>query len=414
MSTVLGSTSLQSLRQHAGERFTALGWPTPRIEEWKYTNLAQVAKVHWRPAEGPVAVPADAPRLRGAVAELVFVNGILAEMNKSTGGITRAPLVRNLGAAPVEEHLGKYADAERQAMIALNTSQFVDGAIVEVPAGEVVDGFIHLLFIGQGDGVWSHPRNLIIAGRNSQVTVVETYVGNGSYLTNAVTEIVAGDGAVVDHYRIECESRDAFHIGAVYSHQERSSSLTSRNIAIGGALVRNDLTAVLAGQGASLVFDGLFVGNGKQHIDNHTTIDHASPHCDSQELYKGVLDHEARGIFDGKIIVRPGAQKTISRQENHNLLLAETAIVDSKPTLEIHNDDVKCNHGSTIGQIEEEPMFYLRSRGLSEDAARSLLIYAFAAEIVDRLKVEPVQEHVRRALFRQMPDRLPERREGKR
>jgi Fe-S cluster assembly protein SufD len=369
--------------------------------------------VAWRAAEGPLRVPATVTeRYAGrAAAELVFVNGRLAERAGDAGIV-----VTNLAAAggAVEEHLGKYADVERQAMIALNTSQFVDGALVDVPAGKVVEGFIHLLFVGDGDGIWSHPRNLIIAGANSQVTVVETYAGRGSYLTNAVTEIVAGENAVIDYYRVECESREAFHIGAVYSHQSRASSLTSRNVVIGGALVRNDLMAVLGGEGANLVFDGLFAGNGTQHLDNHTTIDHATPHCDSQELYKGVLDQEARGVFDGRIIVRPDARKTISRQENHNLLLSEKAIVDSKPTLEIHNDDVKCNHGSTIGQIEEEPMFYLRSRGLSEADARGLLIYAFAAEIVDRMKVTPVQEQVRRALFQQMPDRMPERREGKR
>ncbi|HEU4520526.1 MAG TPA: Fe-S cluster assembly protein SufD [Thermoanaerobaculia bacterium] len=432
MSSVSVSDTLQSLRLRAGERFTALGWPTPRLEEWKYTNLAPVAKVQWRPASGPVSIPpGEAMRLGGAAAELVFVNGILAEKNgapvsspapwsrrgvagEDTGASTFIATNFTSAGPAIEEHLGKYADLERQAMVALNTSQFVDGALIDVPAGKVVDGFIHLLFIGHGDGVWSHPRVLIVAGSNSQVTVVETYVGTGAYFTNAVTEIVAGDGAVVDHYRVECESREAFHTGAVYSHQQRSSSFTSRNVAIGGAIVRNDLNAVLAGEGASLVFDGLFVGTGNQHIDNHTTIDHASPHCDSQELYKGVLDEQSRGVFDGRIVVRPDAQKTISRQENHNLLLSETAIIDSKPTLEIHNDDVKCNHGSTIGQIAEEPMFYLRSRGISESDARSLLVYAFAAEIVDRMKLEAVQEHVRRALFRQMPERLPERRESPR
>lgn len=411
MSTVSISENLQALRQRAGERFTALGWPTTRLEEWKYTSLAPVAKVQWRPASGPATIPPDVTaRLGGrAVAELVFVNGVLAET-------TGHDYVRNIASAgaAAEEHLGRYADIERQAMVALNTSQFADGALIEVPAGKVVEGFIHLLFAGHGDDIWSHPRNLIIAGRNSQVTIVESYVGSGAYFTNAVTEIHAADGAVVDHYRIQCESREAFHTGAVYSHQERSSSITSRNVAIGSALARIDLNAVLGGPGASLVFDGLFVGDSNQHLDSHTTIDHASPHCDSQELYKGILDGQARGVFDGRIIVRPDASKTISRQENHNLLLSETAVADSKPTLEIHNDDVKCNHGSTIGQIEEEPMFYLRSRGLSEAEARNLLIYAFAAEMVDRMKIEPIQEHVRRALFQQMPGRLPERREGRR
>jgi Fe-S cluster assembly protein SufD len=225
---------------------------------------------------------------------------------------------------------------------------------------------------------------------------------------------VAKEGAVVDHAKIVCESMEAFHVGTLQIHQERASSVVSRCISIGGALVRNEINVALAGEGASITLDGLFTLTGNQHADNHTVIDHLYPHCDSVELYKGILDQSARGIFDGRIIVRPDARKTNSRQTNHNLLLSETAIVDSKPTLEIHNDDVKCNHGSTIGQLDEEAMFYLRSRGIGEAEARGLLIYAFASDIVDRMKVEPVREQVRRQLFRSMPERLPERREGTR
>jgi Fe-S cluster assembly protein SufD len=242
------------------------------------------------------------------------------------------------------------------------------------------------------------------------VAILETYVGTGSYFTNPVTEIVARDGAVVDHYRVESDSTTAFHIGNVYIREQRAAAVTSRNIAIGAALARVETHVLLGGEGASISLDGLFVGSGTQHLDNRTVIDHAEPHCESHELYKGVLDDSARGVFDGRIIVRPGAQKTVSRQENRNLLLSETAIVDSKPTLEIHNDDVKCNHGSTIGQIDQEALFYLRSRGIGEEEARSMMVYAFASEIVDRMKVEAAREEIRRALFAAMPQRLPERR----
>lgn len=295
-------------------------------------------------------------------------------------------------------------------MVALNAANAQDGARIAIPENTVAPGFIHLLFIGLGDSVWSHPRNVIVVGRNSQAAIVETYVGSGSYFTNAVTEIVAGDGAVVDHYRHECESHTAFHVGNVYIHQERASSVTSRTISVGGAIARNETHVTLAGEGASAALEGLFVGTGAQHLDNRTVVDHVEPHCESSQLYKGVLDQSARGIFDGRIIVRPGAQKTVSRQENRNLLLSETAIVDSKPTLEIHNDDVKCNHGSTIGQLDQEALFYLRSRGIAEEEARSLLVYAFASEIVDRVKLEPVREQIRRVLFERMPERMPERR----
>jgi len=204
---------------------------------------------------------------------------------------------------------------------------------------------------------------------------------------------------------------DLSHTGTLHIDQARSASVTQHNVTIGGKLVRNDLTVLLGGEGANIVLDGLFAVTGSQHVDNHTLIDHVTPHGESLELYKGVLDGSSRGVFDGSIIVREGAQKTVSRQTNHNLLLSETAIVDSKPTLVIHNDDVKCNHGSTIGQLNEEAMFYLRSRGIGEQEARGLLVYAFASEIVDRMKLEPVREQVRRALFRQLPQHLPDRRE---
>jgi Fe-S cluster assembly protein SufD len=401
--------SLQAIREDAAERFRLLGWPSARAEEWRTTNLAPVSRVPWKSAPPAVAFTGHDLTLSnsGAAAELVFVNGMLVSAKGAPGGVA----VTNIRDAEGNEHLAKYADWQGHAMTALNTAEFRDGAFIGVRDGVVVDGFIHLLFLGEGDAVWSHPRNLIVVGRNSQLTIVETYAGRGRYFTNAVTELVAGEGAVVDHYKIETESIEAFHVGTLQIHQERSASVTSRTISTGGALVRNEINAALAGEGASLTLDGLFVGAGTQHIDNHTVIDHLKPHCDSLELYKGILDEQARGIFDGTIIVREGAQKTISRQTNKNLLLSETAIVDSKPTLVIHNDDVKCNHGSTIGQLDEQSLFYLRARGIGEEEARNLLIYAFASELVDRMKVEPVRERIRRAMFEQLPGRMPDRRE---
>lgn len=385
------------IRERAAERFAQLGWPTTRIEEWRYTNLAPVQKTAWKSDDAPQDVESPATMIGRAALELVFVNGRYV---RRSGEATFAP----------SEEVGGIADFERNALVALNTAHMQDGARIRIPANTVVDGFVHLLFIGQGDGIWSHPRNVVVVGRNAQVAIVETYVGSGRYFTNTVTEIVAEEGAVVDHYRLQCESLEAFHVANVFVQQERAAQVTSSSVVIGGALMRNETHVALAGEGAGIVLDGLFVGTGTQHHDNRTVIDHIQPHCDSYELYKGVLDENARGVFDGRIIVRPGAIKTSSKQENRNLLLSETAIVDSKPTLEIHNDDVKCNHGSTIGQIEQEPLFYLRSRGIGEEEARNMLVYAFASEIVDRMKIEPVREQIRRALFQSMPDRLPERR----
>ncbi|HET7435506.1 MAG TPA: Fe-S cluster assembly protein SufD [Thermoanaerobaculia bacterium] len=385
-----------TLKERAAERFAQLGWPTPRIEEWKYTNLGAVAKASWRDDEAPRAIESAASLTGRAAYEIVFVNGVRV----SSSGDAPATFTTD----------ATLSDWERNALVALNLAQTRDGAVLDIPAGTVVHGFIHLLFIGNGDGIWSHPRNVIRVGANAQVTIVETYVGSGKYFTNAVTELDVADGAVVDHYRLECESFDAFHVGHVYVKQGRASSVTSRVVAIGAAIARNEIYVALNGEGASVSLDGLFAGSGTQHLDNTTVIDHLRPHCESHELYKGVLDQNARGVFDGRIIVRPDAMKTVSRQENRNLLLSDTAIVDSKPTLEIHNDDVKCNHGSTIGQLDDEQMFYLRSRGIDEAEARNLLVYAFASEIVDRMKIEPVREQIRRALFQTIPDRLPERR----
>jgi Fe-S cluster assembly protein SufD len=395
------STVVTGLRERAAESFATLGWPTPRLEAWRFTNLAPVQKTNWRVDEAPQPIDSPATMAGRAALELVFVNGRLVSTPQDL------PAGVKLYARTDENTI---ADWERNAMVALNTANMQDGALLEVAAGQVVEGFIHLLFIGNGDGIWSHPRNVIVIGANAQIAIVESYVGSGKYFTNAVTEIVAGEAAVVDHYRLECEADEAFHVGNLFIRQERGAQVSSSNVVIGGAIARTEISVALAGEGSSVVLDGLFTGTRTQHLDTQTVIDHQKPHCESIELYKGVLDQSARGVFDGRIIVRPDAQKTVSRQENRNLLLSENAIVDSKPTLEIHNDDVKCNHGSTIGQIQEEPMFYLRSRGIGEEEARSLLVYAFAGEIVDRMKLEPVREQIRRALFRTMPERLPERR----
>ena len=399
--------SVENVREQAAQRFTQLGWPTTQWEEWRYTNVAPIAKRQWHLSDAARSAPAK-HRLPAASAEAVFVNGFFAE---GRGDVL--PLSKAASHPAFAEHFARYADYQRHPFTALNTANAQDGAFIVIPEGTVVSGFIHLLFVGEGDGVWSHPRNLIVVGRGAQVAIVESYVGSGAYFTNAVTEIVAGDGAVVDHYKFECESLDATHMATVQIHQERSSSVTSRHIAIGGGLVRNEVNVALAGEGASLTLDGLFVLRGAQHVDNHTVIDHVRPHCESIELYKGILDDRSRGIFDGRIIVREGAQKTNSRQTNHNLLLSETAIIDSKPTLEILNDDVKCNHGSTIGQLNDEALFYLRARGIEESDARSMLIYAFASQIVERMRIEPVKEQVRRAMFDAIGHRLERRTEAR-
>jgi Fe-S cluster assembly protein SufD len=408
---------VRRIREQAAERFNTLGWPTSRLEEWKYTSLASLAAIDWKIDQRQHEKDPTSPFGDKPIAELMFINGAL-HANRSAlanehPGIRISPIGEAMDSEPFQQHFARYADYEKHALTALNTAMWQDGACIEIAPGTQVEGFIHLLYFGGGNAehpVMSHHRNLIVAGRGSQITVVESFYGRGTYFTNTVTEIVAGDGAVVDHYKFEDESLDAFHIGTVQIHQERSSAVTSRTIATGGGLVRNEINAALTGEGASLSMEGLFVLAGKQHVDNHTVIDHVAPHCDSIELFKGILDGNARGIFDGRIIVEPDAVKTNSRQTNKNLLLSETAVIDSKPSLEIHNDDVKCNHGSTIGQLDEEALFYLRARGIGDGEARNLLVYAFASEIVERMKIDVVRENAGRALFTRMPSRMPERR----
>jgi Fe-S cluster assembly protein SufD len=252
--------------------------------------------------------------------------------------------------------------------------------------------------------VASTPRNLIVAESGSQVTVVESYGGAGdsACFTNAVTEIVVGDGASVAHYKIERESERAFHVATIHARQGRGASFTSHSVALGGALVRNDIRSVLAGEGADCALNGLYLLRGRQHVDHHTVIDHAAPHGTSRELYKGVLDGSSRGVFDGKIIVRPDAQKTDAQQVNRNLIISDEALVDTKPQLEIRADDVKCTHAATIGRIDPEMLFYLRSRAIDERTARGMLLRAFVGDVLGRMKVEPLRAGLESLLAKRM------------
>ncbi|MCH8319816.1 MAG: Fe-S cluster assembly protein SufD, partial [Acidobacteria bacterium] len=275
------------------------------------------------------------------------------------------------------------------------------------PRGEVIQEPIHLLFLSTAaeEAVAVHPRNLILVDSNSQVTIVESYIGlhKGVYFTNSVTEIVAAENAVVDHYKLHQESKKAFHIATLQVHQDRSSSVRTFNATLGGKLTRNEVNVVLDGEGAECNLDGLYLISGSQHVDNHTRLEHAKPHCDSREMYKGILDEKATGVFHGRIVVLPGAQKTDSKQTNNNLLLSDEALINTKPQLEIYANDVKCTHGATIGQLDPDALFYLRSRGIDKITARSLLIYAFASQVVNRIKVDLVRTELDDYLFSWLP-----------
>jgi Fe-S cluster assembly protein SufD len=406
------------MRKTAILRFAELGFPTTRLEEWKYTNVAPLARIPFQPTQhGSQALASEAlaaatiPEL--VATQLVFVNGHyvpeLSSRRRLPQGVEVGDLATILAKHPgwLEAHLARYAGYEDQAFVALNTAFMRDGAVVYILPGRALEEPIHLLFIAMPDGetIVSHPRNLIIMGDDSQAAVIETYMApeNGVYFTNAVTEMVLGQNAIASHCKLEWESPEAFHIATLQVHQDRSSNFVSHSIAVGGALVRNDLNVVLTGEGGESTLNGLFMGTSQQHIDNHTRIDHVRPYCTSRELYKGILDGKARGVFNGKIVVHKDAQKTDAIQTNKNLLLSEDASVDTKPQLEIFNNDVKCSHGSTIGRLDEDSIFYLRSRGLGKEAARSLLTYAFASEIVNRIKPDPIRAKLNDALLTWLP-----------
>ncbi|MFQ5682075.1 MAG: Fe-S cluster assembly protein SufD [Candidatus Binatia bacterium] len=397
---------VRSLRSAAIAHFAELGFPTTRNEEWKYTSLARLLGIPFSPApvktngltaDSLVRVGLD----RSDGSRLVFINGFhspeLSCVESLPGGVRVGSLSAVLSSTPslTETHLAQYAGYEGQAMVALNTAFMEDGAFVYVPAGQIVEEPIYLLFIAAGarQPTVSYPRNLVVAGPASRATIIECFTALEAdvYFTNAVTEIVVGEDAGVDYYKLERESKGAFHIGRLEAQLGRGSRFNSQSITLGGSLVRNDVNAVLDGEGSECTLNGLYLAKDAQHMDNHTRIDHRKPQCISRELYKGVLDGKGRGVFNGKVYVNKAAQHTDAKQTNKNLLLSEGASIDTKPQLEIYADDVKCTHGSTIGRLDEDALFYLRARGLSVAAARNLLTYAFAGELIGKISVEPMR-----------------------
>jgi Fe-S cluster assembly protein SufD len=394
-------------RLRALDRFLGLGFPSPRMEEWRYTNVSAIAAAEWElPAtSGRFAAEAAAFSFDGD--RLVFVDGVFQPEMSSLGELPAKTVITNLRSAGVQSHLNRHADWQNQAFVALNSAFAADGAVVVVPDGAVLERPVNLIYLSTGAGgpSMSHPRTLIVAGRNSQVRLLEMYVGarGARYFTNAVTEIVAGPNSVIDHYKLQQEAETAYHVSTIQVQQDRDSRLTTTSIALGAALSRTDVNVTLAGEGSGCTLNGLYIVRGEQHVDHHTVIDHAEPHCDSLELYKGVLDEYSRGVFDGRIVVRKGAQKTNSGQENRNLLLSPNALVDTKPQLEIYADDVKCTHGSTVGQIDEDALFYLRSRAIGHDDARNLMVFAFASEVVEKIQHPGLRSRMEAILLERLP-----------
>jgi len=399
---------LRKLREDAFERFANVGFPTRHDEDWRFTNVAPIARTEFRlPAKALVQLPPaelTSWNIQGSAARLVFVNGRYAPELSRADALPKGVTVTSLR-EQIEGHsdqlstqLGHYASTERDAFVALNTAFLEDGAYVHVKRGVVVEAPIHLLFVSAFEhSPWmTHPRNLLLFEDQSQATIVEEYtsLGGGVMLSNSVTELVAGNDAHVSHYMIEREHQEAFNVSTLRIQQGRTANVSSHSFLLGGGLVRNNVHPVLAGEGGECLINGLFVGSGKQHLDNYMHVEHASPHCSSRQFYNGILDDNAHGVFHGRIVVHKDAQKTDAKQTNRNLLLSDDAQIDTKPQLEIYADDVKCTHGATIGQLDENALFYLRSRGMTEFEARQLLLLAFASECVERMRPGAAQIYV--------------------
>ena len=403
-----GPEWLDQVRQAALERFGELGFPTRREEEWKYTDtsLLQQLRLQAQMEFGGPAVTFDRISdfvLADSAQRLVFVNGRfspgLSPLHDPPSEVRVESLASALYREP--ELLRPLFDGRESAsghehpFAYLNAAFARDGALVIIPPGLVVDTPIELLFVTSAsyDAPTSHPRVLVTVGDRSRIRLIETYLGvsETSYFTNAVTQLNIGPEAKVDHYKIQREAQEAYHVANTRVFQGEDSVFSSHSISLGGRLVRNDINAVLQGQGATCTMNGLYVADGEQHVDNHTSIDHTVPDCSSSQVYKGVVAGRATAVFNGKVFVRPDAQRTNATQSNRNLLLSDRAAVNTKPQLEIWADDVKCTHGATTGQLDEEALFYARTRGISKPAARQMLTYAFANELLDGFSSDAVR-----------------------
>jgi len=403
---------LAALRREAMARFAERGFPTTRDEDWRYTNLGALAATPFR-AAGAVAPHELSAEVvdRSAIGpstwpRLVFVDGRFAPEHSSRQGLPDGARLSSLADAMttdrelVERHLARYALWDADVFAALSTAFVQDGAVLHVPAETKIAAPIELLLLTTVPGVLAQPRILVVAEPHSRFTVVERHLGltDDTCFVNTVTEIAVGPGASVDHYVLQEQGASTFHMATIHAALERDSAFATREATFGARLARTTLTVRFGGEGGRASIAGLYVSSGRQHVDHHVTVDHAVPRCSSQQLYKGVLDGSARAVFNGRVIVRPDAQKTDATQTNKHLLLSDGVEVDSKPQLEIFADDVKCTHGAAEGQLAPEAIFYLRSRGLEETVARRLLTLGFVREVVDRIAVEPIRSYLDRTL----------------
>jgi len=406
------SAAIHPLRKEALNRFSELEFPTQKDEEWKYTNISPLLKHNFLPSSKKTMVDNDFVKSKlfdeMEHSLIVFVNGHYAEEHTKLYDLPGGVIANSISDAIkndsplIKKYFSKYADHKNHIFTALSTAYTEDGAFIYVPDGKIVEEPIHILFItnSKDQKFLTQPRNLFVAGKNTQVSIIEHYVSTEEsiYFTNAVTEIVVDESSIVNHIKLQEESINAFHIARMEIDQEKNSNFFSHSISTGAELARNDFNSRFNDEGGECTLNGLYMIEGNRLFDAHTLIDHAMPHCISHEHYKGILEDKSRGVFNGKVIVRPDAQKTNAFQENNNILLSNDAVVNTKPQLEIFADDVKCSHGATIGQLDEDARFYLKSRGIGEEASRTILLHAFASDVITSIKTESVRNYIEKII----------------
>lgn len=401
-------SEIHQVRKDAIKNFQSLPIPNQKDEEWKYTNISPLFDYNFSPAKLNIKVSSDQiakflfEQLEHSL--LVFINGYyspeLSKLEDIPEGVFAGSLSEALksGNPIVQSHLGKYVKSNDQFFTSLSTAFIKDGSFIYVPKNVIVDKPIHIIFltISDDEKIFVQPRNLFVADKSSQVTIIEHYVSdqNDLYFTNSITEIFNGENATVDHIKLQEESNQSFHISRMEVDQERNSNFSSHLISQGAKISRNDFNTRFNAEGGMCMLNGLFMINENQLFDAHTMIDHAKPYCNSHEHYKGILQDKSRGVFNGKVMVRKDAQKTNAFQENNTIILSDEALMNTKPQLEIFADDVKCSHGATIGKLNDEAKFYLKSRGIGEESATAMLIHAFASDVIKSIKIEAVRDYL--------------------
>ncbi|HWF88276.1 MAG TPA: Fe-S cluster assembly protein SufD [Pyrinomonadaceae bacterium] len=403
---------LELVRSSAMDRFEQLGFPSVREEDWKYTNLATLAKEEFSPVtSGSSEAHAIDAYPETAEAHLVVVDGFLREDLSTKTGLGDVVAIDLFSAAEdarynklVRKYLARNAGYHNNGLTALNTAFLQSGVFLWIPKNVKLERPLQITFVADAENGASFPRLLIVAEENSSATVIESFASSKGrkYFTNAIAEIVLKDGAQLEHYRVQRESNHAYHVSTTSAELGRASRYDTTSINLGAQLARHDISVVLDHEGAETAVDGLYLVGSGQHSDTHSVIDHKQPHCTSRQLYKGILDGNGRAVFNGKVFVRDGAQKTDAQQTNKNLLLSEKARVDTKPQLEIYADDVKCAHGAAVGQIDPEELFYLETRGIGPELGRSLLTYGFAEEVIGKIKIDSIRTQLDEIVLRQL------------